>query len=109
MIKAFQMKKEDNVAVLLDRCKKGEAVSIIGDPSVSTIVSLEDIEMGHKIALSDIIERNDVVKFGVPIGYASEPIKTGKWIHLHNCASHFDVRDYLLDTQPCTELPQGAR
>jgi hypothetical protein len=104
MIKAFQMKKKDNVAVLLDRCKRGDIVSIIGDPSVRTIVSLDNIETGHKIALSDINEQKDIIKFGIPIGFASAPVKTGTWIHLHNCTSHFDERDYLLPAQNCSEV-----
>ena len=39
---------------------------------------------GHKIALCDIEKGNDIIKYGYPIGYATEDIKEGDHVHSHN-------------------------
>ena len=39
---------------------------------------------GHKIALCDIEKGNDIIKYGYPIGYATENIKEGDHVHSHN-------------------------
>ena len=60
--------------------KKGENVAI-----ENTQIKLsDDIQRGHKIALYDIKEGEDVIKYGFPIGYAKEDIKKGCHIHVHN-------------------------
>jgi altronate hydrolase/altronate dehydratase small subunit len=38
-----------------------------------------------------------VIKYGVRIGHATEPIAVGDWIHLHNCASDLDERSNTLE------------
>ena len=42
------------------------------------------LETGHKIALFDIKKGADVIKYGYPIGYATEDIKEGDSVHSHN-------------------------
>ena len=44
-------------------------------------VSLED---GHKYAARDIKAGEDVIKYGNPIGHATEDIKKGEHVHTHN-------------------------
>ena len=41
-----------------------------------------NIETGHKSALVDIAEGENVIKYGFPIGHATQPIKKGE--HVHN-------------------------
>lgn len=43
-----------------------------------------DLKSGHKIADRDISIGEDVVKYGFPIGTATEPIKIGEKVHTHN-------------------------
>lgn len=43
-----------------------------------------DLETGHKIALCDIEENTDIIKYGYPIGKATENIKKGEQVHSHN-------------------------
>ena len=45
---------------------------------------LEDIPQGHKFALEKISSGEAVIKYGSPIGYATEDIPAGSWIHTHN-------------------------
>ena len=44
-------------------------------------VNLED---GHKYALRDIKAGEDIIKYGNPIGHATEDIKAGEHVHTHN-------------------------
>lgn len=43
-----------------------------------------DIESGHKYAICDINIGEDVIKYGEPIGQATEDIKCGDHVHTHN-------------------------
>ena len=43
---------------------------------------------GHKYALRDIAAGEDVVKYGMPIGHATAPIKKGEHVHTHNLATN---------------------
>ena len=49
-----------------------------------TIVALDDIPLGHKIAVADIADKGTVVKYGHDIGRAVAPIKKGQHVHVHN-------------------------
>ena len=48
------------------------------------ITLLEDIPQGHKFALADIPQGAPVVKYGAPIGIATQDIAAGAWVHTHN-------------------------
>ncbi len=43
-----------------------------------------NLENGHKYALRDIAKGEDVIKYGNPIGHATENIKKGEHVHTHN-------------------------
>lgn len=70
----------DMVAVALKPLKAGETVSC-GD---ETITLKEDIPMGHKAALREIRKGEAVIKYGYPIGEATEDIPAGAHVHTHN-------------------------
>ena len=54
-----------------------------------------DIESGHKYAICDIKSGEDVVKYGEPIGHATEDIKMGDHIHTHNLKTNLSgILDY---------------
>ncbi|MDD4138688.1 MAG: altronate dehydratase family protein [Eubacteriales bacterium] len=42
---------------------------------------------GHKVALTALKAGQRIVKYGWPIGVASEPIEAGAWVHTHNLSS----------------------
>ena len=93
--RAFQIQPQDNVATLLDDAAAG-ALNILG-ASPQEILLLEKIERGHKVALRDIAMNEAIIKFGVRIGHATQPVKRGAWVHLHNLASDLDERSGSLD------------
>ncbi len=75
--------KKDNVAVALKDLKKGSVVKVDSD----TLNVLDDIPTGHKIALVDIPTGGEVIKYGEVIGKATQDIKKGMWVHVHNVES----------------------
>ena len=47
-----------------------------------------NLENGHKYALRDIAKGENVIKYGNPIGHATEDIKKGEHVHTHNVATN---------------------
>ena len=43
-----------------------------------------DITTGHKYAITDISKGEDIIKYGMPLGHATEDIKRGDHVHTHN-------------------------
>ncbi len=72
----------DNVAVVLRPFSKGEVVE--------NVTLLEDIPQAHKVALKKIKKGENVIKYGAPIGHATEDIEVGKHVHTHNVATNLD-------------------
>lgn len=54
-----------------------------------------DLQTGHKIAVCDIPKGTDIIKYGYPIGYATENIKEGEGVHSHNMKTKLgDILSY---------------
>ncbi len=66
----------DNVAVALNALSSGV---VVGE-----IKAAQDIPAGHKIALKDLDEGAEVLKYGYPIGRLTAAVKAGEHIHTHN-------------------------
>ena len=92
--RCFQIHPQDNVATLLEDAS-GPARVLGAQPQ--EIQLLEKIALGHKVALRDVAPGEAVIKFGVRIGHASQSIRRGAWVHLHNLASDLDERSGTLD------------
>ena len=80
MNKIVQITPRDMVAVALQALPAGEAVSY----GAGEVTPLVDIPMGHKVALRDIKKGEPVIKYGFPIGEATEDIPKGGHVHSHN-------------------------
>ena len=78
--KLIRINSRDNVAVAIKALMKGEVVTVDGE----TFTIFSDIPAGHKVALSDIRKDEEVIKYGYPIGAASEDIKKGSHVHAFN-------------------------
>lgn len=73
----------DNVGIALEDVQAGDICRSDG----TEVEALQDIVFCHKIALCDIAEGTDVLKYGQKIGAATHPIKKGQWVHRHNVES----------------------
>lgn len=91
-MKSFiKIHKQDNVLLALRDIQKGERLHTGG---VSIEVK-DDIKRGHKIALQSIKENDSIIKYGFPIGHASQDISIGEHIHVHNTKTNLsDIQSY---------------
>lgn len=81
-------KAGDYVAVAVKDVGRGtaEVGYLDGSPAVTIEVNAE-IPLGHKVALRDVAEGDDIVEYGVRTAIASTAIKTGDYVHIHNVRS----------------------
>ncbi|WP_410207587.1 UxaA family hydrolase [Fusobacterium sp.] len=87
----IKVNSNDNVVIVLRNFKKDETVMV--DNKVVKIG--EDVEKGHKIALSKIEKGENVIKYGMAIGHAIETINPGDWVHTHNVKTNLkDLNTY---------------
>lgn len=88
--RAILLDVKDDVATALVDLEAGEKVNASLDGVSVDVVLRDDVEFGHKYALHDIAEGEEVLKYGMSIGKATQDIKAGEWVHTHNCRSeHF--------------------
>ncbi len=78
----LMMDEKDNVGIALSDVEKGEWVTVEG--TGDSFQALEKIPSSHKIALVDIMEKQPILRYGEPIGYATKMIHKGDWVHVHN-------------------------
>ena len=90
-MKCIKIHNSDSVAVAVEPLKVGETVTVNGE----SITLLSDIPAGHKFALKDILEGENIIKYAYPIGHAKADVKRGEHIHTHNTKSNLaGVLDY---------------
>jgi len=59
-----------------------------------------DLNTGHKIALCDIKKGENVIKYGYPIGHATEDIKAGDSVHTHNVKTNLsEILEYTYEPE----------
>lgn len=75
-MKAIHVGSRDNVATAIEALK-------VGDEALGTTIR-EAIPAGHKFATEDIPKGKPVIKYDAHIGVATEDIKAGSWVHVHN-------------------------
>lgn len=95
MKKVLKIHENDNIILALQNIKAGEELLV---DEISITVK-EEIYRGHKIALRDIQEQENIVKYGYPIGHALSPICKGELVHTHN------TRTNLLGTEDYEYVP----
>jgi altronate hydrolase len=79
----------DDVAVAVDLLSPGSEVRVNG----ATIVTVDEIPPGHKLALRDFGAGEVVRKYGFPIGQTTVPVARGAWIHEHNLRTRLEGHD----------------
>eukprot|EP00913_Durusdinium_trenchii_P028384 g26612.t1 len=83
---------DDNILIAKTGVPKG--VEFEADESGTRVVTQDLIDLGHKVAVTAIAEGEPVRKFGQLIGFATEAIEPGEWIHSHNLAAGELSLDY---------------
>lgn len=77
----------DSVATATADLKKDTKVSMfIGGKELDVVIN-KDIPFGHKFAIKDVSVGEHVIKYSESIGKATEDIKIGDHVHVHNVES----------------------
>jgi (2R)-sulfolactate sulfo-lyase subunit alpha len=78
---------KDTVAVVVvEGVKSGDKLTgwIMDEDRTIQIKALQDIPIGHKIALKNMAVGDTVLKYGIDMGKVVAPIQTGQHAHVHN-------------------------
>lgn len=95
----MKMNPEDTTATALEAVEKGGQALIYSQKNelLLELTAGERIPYGNKIALSDILLGEVVIKYGAPIGSCTREIKKGRLVHVHNLKSN------------TVDIPEGIR
>ena len=78
---------KDNVAVVVvEGVKAGATLTgwIMDEDRTISLQALQDIPIGHKVALRDMAVGDTVWKYGIDMGKVVAPIQAGQHAHVHN-------------------------
>ena len=78
---------KDNVAVVVvEGVKAGATLNgwIMDEDRTISLQALQDIPIGHKVALRDMAVGDTVWKYGIDMGKVVAPIQSGQHAHVHN-------------------------
>ncbi len=95
---------DDSSAVATQPLSEGITLEI--DRSEGPITTRAVIPMGHKVALIEHAPGDPVTKYGQVIGFATQPIAAGDWIHSHNLHAQHFARDHAIATE-CPLIPEA--
>ena len=86
MKRFIKMDEHDLVATALVDLKSRERADIFSTDNIclDSVIALEDIPYGNKIALADILKGDNVIKYGTVIGKCTCDIRKGALVHVHN-------------------------
>jgi altronate hydrolase len=88
---------QDNICVAARLLEPGEWI----EAGEYRVALRESVRLGHKIALSTIRRGEPIRKYGQVIGFASEEVPPGAWVHVHNLA----LSEFARDPASATEIP----
>lgn len=83
---------KDNVLVACRQIEAQEAVQIEG----RSVVIDQTLLLGHKIARLAISPGEKIMKYGAPIGSATQAISVGEHVHVHNMKSDY-TKTHIID------------
>ena len=78
---------QDNVVVCLEPMAKGQTLNLSENES---IVIAQDVPAGHKVAIKDIKNGENIIKYGYAIGHSTEDITKGMWVHTHDVKTNLE-------------------
>jgi (2R)-sulfolactate sulfo-lyase subunit alpha len=56
-------------------------------PASVSLELREAVPLGHKLALADLEDGQDVIEYGLRVGVTTEKIARGSYVHTHNMRS----------------------
>lgn len=83
--RVIRLDAADNVIVTAAVIAAGETLSVDGRP----LTVEQAVPIGHKVAARPIAAGEKIVKYGAPIGSATQAIRPGQLVHTHNLRSDY--------------------
>lgn len=78
----------DDVAVAVADVGAGAAnVACLDTGAQFPVTVLAEIPLGHKVAVRDLADGEQVTEYGVTIGLTRRPVAAGELVHTHNLRS----------------------
>lgn len=87
-LNAIRIDTKDNVVTAITTIQKGEAVLYSAPSEQEKLFTLDNINLGHKIAIKKIAEGSHIYKYGESIGTATKDILPGQHVHIQNIMSN---------------------
>ena len=78
----LRLHADDNIVIA--RRSAAEGTTWDGGADSPAVTSRERIDLGHKMAIRPLAPGEPVRKYGQLIGFATEAIEPGEWVHGHN-------------------------
>jgi D-threo-aldose 1-dehydrogenase len=85
LAKLVLLHPDDNVAVCIAPLAKGELLMA----GRIELRAAQALTVGHKLACRTIAAGEKILKYGAPIGSATQAIAVGEWVHVHNMKSDY--------------------
>lgn len=72
--------------VVMEGIKAGDTLTgwIMDQDKTITCKAVNDIPIGHKLAIKPLKQNDTAIKYGVDIGRIVAPIALGEHVHIHN-------------------------
>lgn len=103
MAEFIKINPADNVAVAISDAAAGEGCRIGAEYIVPAVM----IPAGHKMALCDLKEGEDIIKYGFPIGHLLTDVPRGGLIDHNVLKTNLEgILDYSYEPAPRPELPE---
>ncbi len=84
---AIQIDPSDNVVTVVEAASPGDVIEYASPDGPRRITAAESIPACHKIAIREIPPEEPILKYGQPIGTASQAIDLGRHVHVQNVRS----------------------
>ncbi|HKL58494.1 MAG TPA: UxaA family hydrolase, partial [Sphaerochaeta sp.] len=73
MIRLVTIDPRDNVAIVTENAPKGT--------TLDGLVLLQDIPQAHKVTLKKLKKGDEVIRYGVTLGYLLVDVEAGSWVN----------------------------
>ncbi len=98
----LKLHPDDNIAIAKRPVPADAAFDLDDD---TYFVTEESIDLGHKVATRSIAQGSPIRKFGQMIGFATDDIVAGEWVHTHNV----EPGELSLDYAFCEDIPPDPK
>ena len=90
---AVVINPKDNVATVVDDLSANKIIHFLVGQSEQSVQLLQDIPLGHKVAIQEIRIGEEILKYAESIGVATTLILPGQHVHVHNMETQRGRKD----------------